>query len=184
MTSCTEITTLSGKVQQPGHAALTKVFRTLPDGDYTVRIAPVSDPIAAISDIVGWYGALNDLEQKDPALGWLLTEKARVLVTLCDQLSAQVREAKDLAAAEANALDARRVLLMHELQEEAKSAGVNLSDAATKRKIDYLVRDLTEAANLSARIAAALKTTLDSANRVLSVISNNHIPMLRRAHSG
>lgn len=56
MTTRTEITTLSGQVQQPSHAALTKVFRALPDGDHIVTIAPAGDPAAAISEIVEWYG--------------------------------------------------------------------------------------------------------------------------------
>jgi len=167
-----------------GRPELAEAFRALPDGNYTVTIAPAGDPIAAISEIVQWYKTLNHLERQDPALGWTLTEKARLLVTLCHQLGEQVRAAKDLAVAEANEVEARRVVLAHELQEGAKSAGVNLSDAATKRKIDYLVKDLTESANLSARIASALKTTHDSATRVLNVISNNHIPMLRRSHGG
>jgi hypothetical protein len=177
-----QITMRSGGVIA-GRDPLAAAFRALPDGDYAVSIAQVGDPAAAISEIVEWYGGL-DTEMQDPALGWVLTEKARVLVTLCHQLGEQVRAAKDMAVAEANALDARRVVLAHELQDEAKSAGVNLSDAATKRKTDYLVKDLTESANLSARIAAALKTTHDSATRVLNVISNNHIPMLRRSHGG
>ena len=183
MTTRTEITTLSGQVQQPGHAALAKVFRALPDGDYTVTIAPVGDPAAAISEIVEWYGGL-DTEMQDPALGWILTEKARLLVTFCHQLGEQVRAAKDLAVAEANEVEAQRVVLMHERQEVARLAEVKFVAAVAEREVDYLVRELAESANLSARIAYALKTTHDSATRVLNVISNNHIPMLRRSHGG
>ena len=177
------ITMTSGTVTA-GRQPLADAFTALPDGDYTVTIAPVGDPIAAISKIVQWYKALNDLEQKDPALGWILTEKARLLVTLCHQLGEQVRAAKDLAVAETNEVEARRVVLMHERQEAARSAGVKFVAAVAEREVDYLVRELTESANLSTRIAYALKTTHDSATRVLSVISNNHIPMLRRSHGG
>lgn len=182
MTSHT-ITMTSGAVTA-GRQAFADAFTALPDGDYTVTIAPVGDPAAAISEIVEWYRELDGLEHNDPALGWILMEKAGALVTLCAQLSDQAREAKDLAAAEANALEARRVVLMHELQEEADSTGAKFVATVAERKIDYMVKDFTEKANLSARIAAALKTTLDSANRVLSVISNNHIPMLRKGHGG
>ena len=183
MTTRTEITTLSGQVQQPGHAALKKVFQALPDGDYTVTIAPVGDPAAAISEIVEWYGGL-DTEMQDPALGWVLTEKARVLATLCYQLSEQVRAAKDLAVAEGNEVEARRVVLMHEIREAAKGKGEKFVLSVAEREADYLVLEASESANLSARIASALKTTHDSATRVLNVISNNHIPMLRRSHGG
>lgn len=51
MTTRTEITTLSGKVQQPGHAALAKVFLALPDGDHTVTIAPVGSAIPEIESV-------------------------------------------------------------------------------------------------------------------------------------
>ena len=183
MTSRTEIATISGKVQQPGHAALAKQFRALPDGDHIVTIAPVGDPAAAISEIVEWYGGL-DTEMQDPALGWILTEKARLLVTLCHQLGEQVRAAKDLAVAEANEVESRRVVLMHEIRETAKGKGEKFVLAVAEREIDYLVKDASESANLSARIASALKTTHDSAQRVLNVISNNHIPMLRKSHGG
>ncbi len=95
MTTRTEITTLSGKVQQPGHAALAKVFRALPDGDYTVTIAPAGSAIPEIEQVVGWFSELDDLQLNDPGLAVFLGPKA---ARLCDLLAKFGQEVNALRA--------------------------------------------------------------------------------------
>ena len=95
MTNRTEISTLSGQVQQPGHAALRKVFTSLPDGDYIVSITPAGSAMAAIEQVVGWFSELDDLQLNDPGLVVFLGPNA---ARLCDLLAKFGQEVNALRA--------------------------------------------------------------------------------------
>jgi hypothetical protein len=172
------ITMISGGVTA-GLDQLRAAFRALPDGDYTVRIAPVGDPIAAISEIVEWYGGLSQAERDDPNLLGELTERARLLATNCYDLARQVAAAKEQAAAEESAVKARRVVLMHGYRQEAEASGTKLSDAAAGRRAEYETLALQQEADFSERIANVLAEHLRAAKDVLGVMKTNHIPALR-----
>ena len=90
MTTRTEITTLSGQVQQPGHAALTTVFRALPDGNHIVTIAPAGSAMAAIEQVVDWFSELDDLQLNDPGLMVFLGPNAARLSDLLAKFGQEV----------------------------------------------------------------------------------------------
>lgn len=162
-----------------GRPELAEAFRALPDGNYTLTIAPVGDPIAAISEIVGWYGALSETERQDPNLLGVLIEKAALLSTLCFALAQQVAVAVEREKAEGSAVKAQRVVLIHGYQQEAEASDKKLSDAAAGRKADYELLEQQKDADLSDRIASVLVEHLRAAKEVLGVIKMNHIPALR-----
>lgn len=172
------ITTQFGKIVE-GRDALAAAFRALPDGEHLVRISPRGDIISAISDVVEWYGALSESEQNDPNLLGVLVEKARLLSTLCFSLAIEVTHAKEQAAAEENALEAQRTVLMHNDRKAAIESGAKYNATASAVKADFELLALSESAGVSASMAHTLAEHLRAAKEVLRVISSNHIPMLR-----
>lgn len=171
--------TMQGGTATAGLVPLRAAFRALPDGDYTVRIAPAGDPIAAISEIVEWYGGLSQAERDNPNLLGDLTEKARLLATNCYRLAEQVAAAKERAAAEESAVKARRIGLAHQYKQDADASGAKLTYADALRRAEYETLAEQQEADLSGRIANVLAEHLRAAKEVLGVMKMNHIPALR-----
>lgn len=88
------ITMTSGGVTA-GLEQLRAAFRALPDGDYTVTIAPAGSAMAAIEQVVGWFSELDDLQLNDPGLVVFLGPNA---ARLCDLLAKFGQEVNALRA--------------------------------------------------------------------------------------
>ena len=88
--------TMTGGGVTAGLDNLRAAFLALPDGDYTVTIAPVGSTMAAIEQVVGWFSELDDLQLNDPGLVVFLGPNA---ARLCDLLAKFGQEVNALRAA-------------------------------------------------------------------------------------
>lgn len=172
------ITMTSGGVTA-GLDELKAAFRALPDGDHIVTIAPAGDPAAAISEIVQWFGALDEVGRENPNLLGEMTEKARLLATYCYRLAEQAAAAKERAAAEESAVECQRKVLLHLEREKVERAGLKFNATAAGQKADYELLDAQKEADLSHRIASVLAEHLRASKEVLGVMRMNYLPMLR-----
>jgi len=162
-----------------GRPELAEAFRALPDGNYTVTIAPAGDHMAAISVIVEWYGGLDEVERENPNLLSDMIENARKLSAHCYHLAQQVAAAKERAAAEESAVECQRTVLLHLERQKVEGDGLKFNATAAGLKADYELLEAQKDADLSHRIAAVLAEHLRAAKEVLGVMSRNNIPALR-----
>lgn len=158
---------------------LRAAFRSLPDGDHTVTIAPVGDHMAAISVIVEWYFGLDEVERGNPNLLNDMIENARKLSAHCYHLAQQVAMAKERAAAEESAVECQRTVLLHLERQKVEGEGLKFNATAAGQKADYELLEQQKEADLSDRIAHVLAEHLRAAKEVLGVMSRNNIPALR-----
>lgn len=182
-TTHTRITMQSGSVTA-GRAALADVFKSLPDGDYTVTISPARDILAAIDSIVTWHGGLSEVERDDPALLNTLNDKARLLATLNFHLAKEVTEAQQFATAESNALKSKMTRLVYEYCQQDIEAGKRANATAARARAEYETLELAKEAEMSLSLYRALKTHLEASKDVLRGMQMNHIPLLRGERHG
>jgi len=174
------ITMLSGKVQQPGHAALRREFLALPDGEYSVRIAPIRSALPGIEAVAEWYNGLGESQLLDPALLDHLLPKSVALCLLLADFAADVNVLGEQSEGAALRLTIERNRLLAEAQAEAESSGKKFSVSAANVAINPRLAPLMTEESETAQAHRAAKVLLAAYNRILDRM-NQQIGMLRAA---